>query len=796
MALLARLEAVRRGHRRAWVAGGMDLVRGVAVGAGRDARKAKRVHLAVIRVAIRRERGLVAAPALVEDREAAHIGGLRDGVRRMAVGADGYLRIPLGELGPVNRVAVLREDLLVARPARRGDFCPEHRAFQIGLRIADRMRPMTVRAIRGELQTALLERAPVDTVVEERRLVHGRSARARHDREIPVTFQACRRKVEVVRARRKILRRPDVVNAVAVRAPRGLAGLRLPAFGSMKALLVVRDFRRVTSGAVHKSELFGMRKIGRLREVLVAVDAGRAGGSMNGRSEGRFVNGHRRPVRAFDGLVFVASETVVVGGRLRGRGRRLEGGGREQKRGENAPEPHSSILLGRGIAGVRPLLDLVKVRDAVLVAVELLDLGEVVLGVLFRRREILAIGVDVRLALLGHRLHVAGAALRLGGVGIRRAELLLKVRGGERRAGNERDGRGEGDDSEAYLVHVLTLSSLFFATPSGAPLEVDADPIRAEARRRDLIVEVPIDRPLADEPDVGRGVEIDARASAVEPVFVRALVRETRPEAIDRDLVELETQARLPHLAVFRVHGVEHREVLWGADRNRVVGLQLAVGAVEPEHLDRCQRQVAGVLARAALGVDAEGVVLLVDPQPGRADREPWEAFPGGTHALAIAGEVIGAKNRLVCVVPRGLCGREEGARPEGESALDAIDVAREVSALAAGDENLGRILCDGEVLLDPRVSGADAEGPDRLRGDLNVVHVLDAVDGGLGVEDGLDVREREAGVAGRPREQAAHDVLAVPGRVAANEAARHVDAVENVPLDAPANAPHRVLDA
>src|ERR1035437_9815335 len=145
-----------------------------------------------------------------------------------------------------------------------------------------------------------------------------------------MAFQARRRKVEVVRARRKVLRRPDVVNAVTVRAPRGLAGLRLPAFGSMNALLVVRDFRRVTSGAVHKSELFGMRKIGRLREVLVAVDAGRAGGSMNGGGEGRLVNGHRRSVRAFRGRVLVAGETVVVRGRLRRRRRRLEGGGREQ----------------------------------------------------------------------------------------------------------------------------------------------------------------------------------------------------------------------------------------------------------------------------------------------------------------------------------------------------------------------------------------------------------------------------------------------------------------------------------
>src|SRR5664280_2111689 len=210
--------------------------------------------------------------------------------------------------------------------------------------------------------------------------------------------------------------------------------------------------------------------------------------------------------------------------------------------------------------------------------------------------------------------------------------------------------------------------------------------------------------------------------------------------------VELEAQARLPHLAVFRVHGVEHREVLWGADRNRVVGLQLAVGSVEPEQLDRRQRHVAGVLAGAALRVDAEGVVLLVDPQPRRAEREPREAFPGGAYALAITGEVIGAKNRLVRVVPRRFDGREEGARPVRESALDAVDVAREVSALAARDENLGRILRDGEVLLDPRISGADAEGPEPLSGDLNVVHVLDAV--------------------------------------------------ENVPLDAPSHAPHRVLDA
>src|ERR1017187_3038050 len=149
-----------------------------------------------------------------------------------------------------------------------------------------------------------------------------------------------------------------------------------------------------------------------------------------------------------------------------GRGRRPEGGGREQKRGENAPEPHPSILLGRGIAGVRPLLDLVEVRDAVLVAVELLDLGEVVLAVLLRRREILAVGVDVRLALLGHRLHVAGAALRLGGVGRGRADLLLNVQGAEGGAGDERDGRGERDDSEAYLVHVShPFFSIFLCDP-------------------------------------------------------------------------------------------------------------------------------------------------------------------------------------------------------------------------------------------------------------------------------------------------------------------------------------------
>src|SRR5512141_1414515 len=205
------------------------------------------------------------------------------------------------------------------------------------------------------------------------------------------------------------------------------------------------------------------------------------------------------------------------------------------------------------------------------------------------------------------------------------------------------------------LFMSLALSSLSRCDRSGAPLEVDAIAIGAEAGRRDLVVEIPIDRPLADEPELGRGVEIDARASPVEPVFVRALVRGARPEAVDRDLVELQAQARLPELAVFPVHGVEHGEVLGGTDRNRVVGLQLAVGAVEPGHLDRRQRHVARVLSRAAFGVDAGGVVLLVDPQPRRADGEPREAFPGGAHALAIAGEVIGPKNRRVRVVPRRL---------------------------------------------------------------------------------------------------------------------------------------------
>src|SRR5271169_3204065 len=153
----------------------------------------------------------------------------------------------------------------------------------------------------------------------------------------------------------------------------------------------------MTGRAVDRSELLGMRKVARLREVLVAVDARRAGGAVDGSGERRLVEENGRPVRAFGGRVFVASEAVVVGGRLRGRSRRPEGGGREQKRGENAPELHPSILLGRGIAGVRPLLDLVDVRDAIFVAVELLDLGEVVLAVLLRRREILAIGVEVRL---------------------------------------------------------------------------------------------------------------------------------------------------------------------------------------------------------------------------------------------------------------------------------------------------------------------------------------------------------------------------------------------------------------
>ena len=108
----------------------------------------------------------------------------------------------------------------------------------------------------------------------------------------------------------------------------------------MHALVILLDLRRVANGAVDRGELFGVGKIRSPGEVLVAVDAGRAGGSVHGIAEHLLVHENGGPVRPLGGRVLVASEAVVVGGRLRGRGRRPEGGGREQKRGEYAPEPH------------------------------------------------------------------------------------------------------------------------------------------------------------------------------------------------------------------------------------------------------------------------------------------------------------------------------------------------------------------------------------------------------------------------------------------------------------------------
>src|SRR5450759_2008772 len=113
-----------------------------------------------------------------------------------------------------------------------------------------------------------------------------------------------------------------------------------------------------------------------------------------------------------------------------------------------------TILLGRGIAGVRPLLELVEVRHAVSVAVHLLERDEVVLAVL--ALDLVDVGAELvhgGVVLLGHRLRVAGTALDLG-IGILLPELLLDVHRGERGARDERGGRDEREHCETRVFHV------------------------------------------------------------------------------------------------------------------------------------------------------------------------------------------------------------------------------------------------------------------------------------------------------------------------------------------------------
>ena len=205
------------------VARRVDLVRRVAVRARRDRREAELRDLAVVRVAVALERRVVAAAALLEDRQAPHLGRRRDRVGRVAVGADGDALVALRELLAVDRRRVLVEDLRVARAARRRHVGARDGALRVALRAADLVVPVAGRAVRGDLQARFLERLAVDRVVEAHRLAAVGPARAREDLRIAVAAHARRRQVEVVRPRRRVLRGLDVVGAVAVGAPGGLA---------------------------------------------------------------------------------------------------------------------------------------------------------------------------------------------------------------------------------------------------------------------------------------------------------------------------------------------------------------------------------------------------------------------------------------------------------------------------------------------------------------------------------------------------------------------------------------------
>ena len=339
MTFLTGREPLRRPHGRAGIACGVDLVRRVTVRACRHARKTHGADLAVIRVAICLELALVTAAALLEEREPAGIRSRRDRVGRMAVGAHRDARVALRELLAVNRRRVLVEDFRVARAAGRRDARPRDGALRVALRAADLVVAVAGRAVRGDLEAGFLEGLAVDRVVEADRLAPVGPARARKDLRVTVAAHAGLREVEMVRPRGRFPRREDVVCAVAVRAPGRLAQRALRARRRVPALAIVLDLLRVARRAIGLREFFGMREVDGLREVGVAVNAGRADEPVDGCLEGLLVDEDRGPALPLGGRVLVAGETVVVGGRLGGRGgRRPEGGGGEEKRGEYSPD--------------------------------------------------------------------------------------------------------------------------------------------------------------------------------------------------------------------------------------------------------------------------------------------------------------------------------------------------------------------------------------------------------------------------------------------------------------------------
>ena len=86
----------------------------------------------------------------------------------------------------------------------------------------------------------------------------------------------------------------------------------------------------VTAGALSRREFLGVREVGRLRQVGVAVHAGESCLTVDGSREPILRNEDRGPVRALPRGVLVAGEAIPVGRRRRGfLGHRRQGSGRE-----------------------------------------------------------------------------------------------------------------------------------------------------------------------------------------------------------------------------------------------------------------------------------------------------------------------------------------------------------------------------------------------------------------------------------------------------------------------------------
>ena len=321
VALLTRRDALRGPDRRAGVARRLDFVGRVAVRAGRDGREAELGNLPVVGVAVGLQLGVVAAAALLENREPPHVGRSRDRVGRMAVGADRDARVALRELLTVDRRRVLVQDLRVARAARSGHVGARDGALRVAPGAPDLVVTVARRAVRGDLQARFLEGLAVDRVVEAHGLAPVGAARPREDLRVAVAAHAGRGQVEVVRPGRRVARGLDVVLPVAVRAPGRLARGVLRARSRVPALRIVLDLLRVTRGAVGPRELFRVGEVRRLREVRVAVHARGAGDSVHGRVEDLLVHEDGGPVGPRGRRVLVAGEAIVVGGRLRRRGR-------------------------------------------------------------------------------------------------------------------------------------------------------------------------------------------------------------------------------------------------------------------------------------------------------------------------------------------------------------------------------------------------------------------------------------------------------------------------------------------